>query len=105
MALPRSSATVTHTAKYPYAGFNPRTRINRGYAACKELLDAVRRVKPMLHIFGHVHGGYGTFSTLGTLFVDAALPGEGYDLSNTPHMFFCHSPNDAHVADSRCEVI
>jgi len=42
--------------------FNPRTRINRGYAACKELLDAVRRVKPMLHIFGHVHGGYPTTS-------------------------------------------
>jgi len=56
-------------------------------AGCAQLLDAVRRVKPMLHVFGHVHAGYGTFSTADTLFVNAALPGYAYDLSNPPHVF------------------
>lgn len=87
MSIPRSSATVAHAAKYPDAGFNTRTRINRGYAGCKERLDAVRRIKPIFHIFGHVHAGYGTFSTPDTLFVNAALPGNGYDLGNRPHVF------------------
>ena len=54
---------------------------------CMQLLDAVRRVKPMIHVFGHVHGGYGTLSTPDTLFVNAALPGQGYDLSNRPQVF------------------
>src|ERR1017187_3256692 len=57
------------------------------HAGCQQLLAAVRRVKPMLHIFGHVHAGYGTFSTPDTLFVNAALPGKDYDLSNPPHVF------------------
>lgn len=56
------------------------------HAGCKHLLDAVRRVKPMIHAFGHVHGGYGTFNTPDTLFVNAALPGQRYDLSNRPHV-------------------
>jgi Icc-related predicted phosphoesterase len=60
---------------------------SKHHEGCHQLLDAVRRVRPMLHIFGHVHGGYGTFSTRDTLFVNAALPGTGYDLSNPPHRF------------------
>jgi Icc-related predicted phosphoesterase len=40
----------------------------------------------MLHVFGHVHAGYGTFKSPDTLFVNAALPGNGYDLSNPPHV-------------------
>ena len=32
---------------------------------CDNLLDAVtNRVKPRLHIFGHIHEGYGEFSFL-----------------------------------------
>jgi Icc-related predicted phosphoesterase len=57
------------------------------HAGCHQLLDAVRRIKPLLHIFGHAHGGYGTFKTPDTLFVNAALPDEGYELSNRPHVF------------------
>jgi len=48
---------------------------------CRELLDAVRRVRPQLHVFGHVHEGYGTIRSHGTLFVNAALAGSGHDLT------------------------
>lgn len=74
---------VTHA---PPFGILDRSLDSDFHAGCHELLKAVRRVKPMLHIFGHTHGGYGTLDTPSTLFVNAALPGEGYDLRNAPHV-------------------
>jgi len=44
-----------------------------GPAGDPELRDAVRRVKPRLHIFGHIHAGYGVLPTVHTLFINAAL--------------------------------
>jgi Icc-related predicted phosphoesterase len=45
---------------------------------CAALRRAVIRVKPKLHVFGHVHSGYGTRPTQHTLFVNAsALNEEG----------------------------
>jgi predicted phosphohydrolase len=39
---------------------------------CRELLEAVTRVRPNLHVFGHVHMGYGIFETDDTMFVNAS---------------------------------
>mgnify|MGYP000880105010 CR=1 FL=1 len=39
---------------------------------CEELLAAVRRVRPRLHVFGHIHEGYGVSEAEGTLFVNAS---------------------------------
>ena len=75
---------VTHGPPYGILDQAPGAEYHAG---CQQLLAAVRRIKPMLHIFGHVHAGYGTFSTPDTLFVNAALPGKDYDLSNPPHVF------------------
>jgi Icc-related predicted phosphoesterase len=75
---------VTHGPPYGILDQAPGTEYHAG---CQQLLAAVRRIKPMLHIFGHVHAGYGTFSSPDTLFVNAALPGKDYDLSNPPHVF------------------
>lgn len=75
---------VTHGPPYGILDKAPDSEVHQG---CKQLLTAVRRVRPIIHVFGHVHGGYGTFSTQDTLFVNAALPGHGYDLSNRPHVF------------------
>ena len=50
----------------------------------KELREAVIRVKPKLHVFGHVHCGYGVRPTLHTVFVNAALFGPGGSLENRP---------------------
>ena len=48
-----------------------------------ELLEAVNRVKPRLHVFGHIHGGYGSKATEPTRFVNAALYESG-DLEKRP---------------------
>ncbi len=39
---------------------------------CADLLEAVLRVKPRLHIFGHVHEGYGISETDDTTFINAS---------------------------------
>ena len=51
---------------------------------CGQLLAAVRRVRPRLHIFGHIHEQYGMFSSSGTLFVNAALAGPDYTVIRRP---------------------
>lgn len=40
--------------------------------------DVVTRVKPRLHVFGHIHGSHGTARDGGTLFVNASICDERY---------------------------
>ena len=51
---------------------------------CPQLLEAVFRAFPRVHIFGHVHHGYGTLRTSDTIFVNASLLGEDGSLSRKP---------------------
>ena len=37
----------------------PRFHLDVNGAGAEELLTALKRVKPLLHVFGHIHGGYG----------------------------------------------
>lgn len=54
------------------------------HCGCEELDLAVKRIKPQLHVFGHIHGGHGTYSTESTTFVNAAIMDEGYKPVNKP---------------------
>ncbi|MCU0865399.1 MAG: metallophosphatase domain-containing protein [Planctomycetes bacterium] len=59
---------ITHG---PPAGILDRT--DQGDAVgCTDLLAAVRRVRPRLHVFGHIHEAYGTFEQDGVRFVNAS---------------------------------
>ena len=71
---------ITHG---PPFGILDRT-IEGEYVGCEELLEAVKRVKPKVHIFGHIHHGYGRKVVDGTLFVNAATCGEDYVPSHPP---------------------
>lgn len=51
---------------------------------CEELRAAIRRVKPLLHVFGHVHEGYGWERQEGTLFVNACSLDRLYRVRNPP---------------------
>jgi Icc-related predicted phosphoesterase len=75
---------VTHGPPYGILDHTPGSNRHEG---CHQLFAAVQTLKPMLHVFGHVHGAYGTYSTGDTLFVNAALPGRGLGMSNRPHVF------------------
>jgi Icc-related predicted phosphoesterase len=55
------------------------------FVGCEELLKAVKRIKPDVHIFGHIHCGYGILHQDGTSFYNAAICDEVYMASNEPH--------------------
>lgn len=60
------------------------------HVGCHDLRNAVDRVKPKYHIFGHIHGGYGFTTAPGlpeTMFINAALCDERYRISNPPIIF------------------
>lgn len=51
---------------------------------CPELRKAIERIKPSLHVFGHIHEAYGQEEHHGTRFVNASLVNVFYHLSNPP---------------------
>jgi hypothetical protein len=48
------------------------------HLGCEELLKAVEEKKPRVHLFGHIHGGAGTFENEVTRFANAAHLNERY---------------------------
>lgn len=60
---------------------------NSQHLGCEDLRDAVKRVKPKVHIFGHIHGGYGEYFSGRTRFVNASICDEAYQTSNAPIVF------------------
>jgi len=60
-------------------------RIKKGkHVGDQQLLEAVRRVKPRLHVFGHVHSGHGTVESDGTIFVNACICDDDYKAIQLP---------------------
>jgi len=49
------------------------------HLGCKYILEAVNRIKPKLHICGHIHGGYGQSVVNNTLHVNASYLDEDYE--------------------------
>ncbi len=75
-----TNVLITHG---PPKGFNDFT--SRGEnVGCEELLQKVLTIKPELHIFGHIHSGYGESFFNGTHFVNASICNEKYQPLNKP---------------------
>lgn len=72
---------ITHGPPYGILDQAPEFDVHAGDP---ELLKAVLRIRPKLHIFGHVHGGYGLFETGPTTFINAALLGSLGNLDRAP---------------------
>jgi Icc-related predicted phosphoesterase len=57
----------------------------RGEAVgCEMLLKKVNKIKPKLHVFGHIHEGYGMIDKKNTTFVNASVLDIRYNLRNEP---------------------
>jgi Icc-related predicted phosphoesterase len=54
------------------------------HLGCEELALAVERVKPKLHVFGHIHGGHGASTHNGTQFINASVLDEQYRTAFEP---------------------
>ena len=54
------------------------------HIGCKDLLHKISEIKPKLHIFGHIHEGYGTANKDNVQFINASVLNERYQLVNAP---------------------
>ena len=77
---------ITHG---PPKGFGDLVKMrgssNRGKrVGCKDLLEAVRRSEPKIHVFGHIHEGYGMNPLGKTMFINASVVDEHYRQINDP---------------------
>jgi Icc-related predicted phosphoesterase len=72
---------VTHGPPYSILDSAPGSTHHSG---CLELLDAVLRVRPRLHVFGHIHGAHGIVHIGQTTFVNGAMIGADGDLETSP---------------------
>jgi Icc-related predicted phosphoesterase len=75
---------ITHG---PPLGILDRTRSGR-LAGCPVLAEHVlQRVKPKLHVFGHIHEGYGMLNMASTTFANVALCDRDYEPKNPIQVF------------------
>ncbi|WP_216614716.1 metallophosphatase domain-containing protein [Methylomonas sp. ZR1] len=58
--------------------------VNGEHVGCNDLTMALKRIRPRLHVFGHIHQGYGMTERNGTTYVNASLRDEEYKLVNQP---------------------
>lgn len=71
----------------------PSKALPDGYAGCKDLREAVERIQPKVHIFGHIHEGYGQCLLKGqmgdpnTECYNVSIMNENYDPVNKPTVF------------------
>lgn len=54
------------------------------HLGCYDLLYHTKRVKPKIHCFGHIHGGYGIMEVEGTKFINCASMTEMYSIEHEP---------------------
>src|SRR5882762_1685725 len=79
--LDHSDILVTHGPPYGILDTCSPGEHNLGDEA---LRVAVERIKPKVHVFGHIHGGYGIKELNGTTFVNAAILDESYNGTHEP---------------------
>ena len=74
---------ITHG---PPLGYGDRT-LGGEHAGCRDFLDAIDRVRPRVHIFGHIHEGAGISSNERTTFINASCCDLAYRPVNPAHVF------------------
>lgn len=81
--------------------------LHSGHFGCQNLLEEIQhRVRPRLHIYGHIHEGYGTSFDGRTLYVNASSLDIGYEAINP--CIVIDLPHDmdqpARVVQPRCRL-
>lgn len=79
-----TSIVVTHGPPHGILDKVSPGTLHEDSVGCKDLMEAMLRIKPKVHIFGHIHEGYGQQQGMYTTFVNAAIMDEHYDPLNLP---------------------
>jgi len=54
---------------------------------CADLLEVVERIRPLVHVFGHIHESYGITSNDHTKYINASMVNREFMPSNAPVVF------------------
>lgn len=71
---------ITHG---PPHGYGDKTMMGQ-LVGCVDLLNAIERIQPRYHVFGHIHEDYGIFETATTTFINASVLNLQYRMVNPP---------------------
>lgn len=71
---------VTHTPPYEIMDTDPRG----GRSGCELLRAELERIRPRLHVFGHLHGTHGVVEKNGAIYVNASICDDRYDVHREP---------------------
>jgi Icc-related predicted phosphoesterase len=84
--IPECDILVTHG---PPIGILDQARPGHSdHLGCKDLLDAIKRIQPRLHVFGHIHGpGGGKLVSGMTTHINASVVNEAYKVVRDPITF------------------
>ena len=74
---------ITHGPPY---GIGDLT-FHKDNAGCQDLLEVVEKIKPKIHVFGHIHEGYGVTSNGVTTFINASSCDHLYQPANPPVVY------------------
>jgi Icc-related predicted phosphoesterase len=72
---------ITHGPPMNILDYTARDMWNVG---CLDLYNKIMQVKPKVHVFGHIHEGYGMKEQDGIVFVNASSATLKYELTNKP---------------------
>ena len=72
---------ITHGPPFGKLDYVPYDGVNVG---CEELMKRVEQIKPKIHVFGHIHEGYGYVFDGTTHFINAAVLNGRYEFRNKP---------------------
>ncbi len=79
-----TNVLVTHGPPFEIHDFS---QVGNEHCGCKDLLEAVNRVKPDIHCFGHIHGHWGARRVGPTYHINASICNEDYKPTRPPIYF------------------
>jgi len=65
-----------------------KTEIGGHHVGCQYLAKRIKKVKPKVHIFGHIHETYGTQVHHDTTYMNCSVMDIGYSVVNPPTEFY-----------------
>lgn len=81
---------ITHGPPLGYGDFIPAGHYGETESrsvGCADLLKRVQEIKPALHLFGHIHEGYGFYGNTDTIFLNGSVVDYRYYPVNKPWIF------------------
>jgi len=90
----RWSGTIPENTDILLTHGPPKHHLDLGHLGCSSLLSEVRQKAPLLHVFGHIHAGYGRRNVIWDKFESAYEKAVGKDASwfDFWKMLFCVIP-------------